>query len=123
MKPEEQIRAIARVVMYPYNICSCGLHWMQSDGVSCGNSISNFTGDLNAMNSAEKVLLGDLKASDEVDPSQPSGKYFMALGDVTERDDHPMFNATAAQRAEAFLKTLNLWVPEKSSPSGDFPVA
>jgi len=66
--------------------------------------LPDYLNDLNAMNSAEKVLT-DLD------------KYFDELGWVVYRAGSTrIFSASAAQRAEAFLKTLNLWVPEKSEP-------
>jgi len=58
----------------------------------------DFTGDLNAMHEAEKVIIerGDEAMSD----------YDQELGIVT---DSWSWNATAAQRASAFLETLGLW--------------
>lgn len=62
----------------------------------------DYLNDLNAMHEAEKILI------------RPSlyakggwGMYLRHLSIVTD-EQHPI-DATAAQRAEAFLKTLNLW--------------
>jgi hypothetical protein len=68
--------------------------------------IPDYPNDLNAMHEAEKLLLDGVKCTDDVVAGTPSGDYFMRLSDVTERDDHMMFTATAAQRAEAFYLTL-----------------
>ena len=65
--------------------------------------------DLNAMREAEKVLTHDQQV-----------KYSMMVGKLTTAYlpsgraawmDFSLINATATQRAEAFLKTLNLWTP------------
>lgn len=60
--------------------------------------LPDYLNDLNAMHEAEKVLL---------DRQDWSGcDYEQALKDMTSSW---CWHATAAQRAEAFLKTLNLW--------------
>ena len=61
-------------------------------------SVPNYLNDLNAMHEAEKML-GDGRNT--------WGKYCDLLGGSLYHCAH----ATAAQRAEAFLKTLNLWKP------------
>jgi len=60
------------------------------------SKIPNYTGDLNAMHEAEKVLIN---RNEQI--------YFENLHDVA--GNLTFYRATAAQRAEAFLKTLNLW--------------
>ncbi len=73
--------------------------------------LPDYLSDLNAMHEAEKAL------------QDPAGNTFCStwwnyrsnLIDICDRDlgdqgaEH--LNATAAQRAEAFLRTLNLWKP------------
>jgi hypothetical protein len=67
----------------------------------------DFTSDLNAIHEAEKVLT----------TTEQQNKYQAEIADITwgcEETGHRqvVFNqltATAAQRAEAFLRTLNLW--------------
>ena len=56
----------------------------------------DYLNDLNAMHEAEKIM-----SYDEFD------EYYVQLSMKMVRP----FHATAAQRAEAFLKTLNLWKP------------
>jgi len=61
--------------------------------------LPDYCNDLNAMHEAEKVL-GEPLCYDYVDrlPQHYEGRTNFALA-----------HATAAQRSEAFLKTLNLW--------------
>ena len=63
------------------------------------NKLPNYTGDLNAMHEAEKTL----SFSQET-------KYVANL--MKQHKEYPMttgFLATAAQRAEAFLRTIGKW--------------
>jgi hypothetical protein len=103
MTSEEQRMAIAKV---------CG--WSEDEpwldgrrcftykGSKCGyelDDIPDYCNDLNAMHEAEKIL----KHGDEAWNNGGYALYVQAL---------PYYNtvsATAAERAEAFLRTLNLW--------------
>jgi hypothetical protein len=63
--------------------------------------IPYYFSDLNAMHEAEKVL-----------DNNQAEKYLQTLTSIALQSDQPAFaflTATAAQRAEAFLKTINLW--------------
>ena len=60
----------------------------------------DYTEDLNAMHDAEKVL-----TSAQIAP------YIDSLEEINERWATPAF-ATAAQRAEAFLRTIGKWEGE-----------
>lgn len=67
--------------------------------------LPNFCGSLDAMHEAEKVF----EAMPYVDGWK---EYFINLIKVTGNtyiDGKLLITATAAQRAEAFLRTLNLW--------------
>jgi len=69
------------------------------------NTIPNYHGDLNAMHEAEKVL----------NPEQYS-PYLTELMRQNTADDSTelgSYHATAAQRAEAFLRTIGQWEDEK----------
>jgi hypothetical protein len=117
MSPELQRIAIAK---------ACGLTIL-SDGIMhhltpCGKKTErdpegcllkecpNYLSDLNAMHEAEgSVIFADSALSEE---------YGMRLGksyhprwflEITSSQLAAMCHATAAQRAEAFLRTLNLW--------------
>lgn len=61
--------------------------------------------NLNAMHEAEKIL--DVEPSS---PDSPRYRYSRLLYDIVPKSNQP-FRATAAQRARAFLETLNLWKP------------
>jgi len=58
----------------------------------------DYLNDLNAMHGAEKVLERNQEQS-----------YFELLHDIAGNLN--FYRATAAQRAEAFLRTLQLWKP------------
>lgn len=67
----------------------------------------DYLNDLNAIHEAEKVLT----------TTEQQNSYYANIAEITwgceeTSDRQVVFNqltATAAQRAEAFLKTLNLW--------------
>jgi hypothetical protein len=63
--------------------------------------VPNYLKDLNAMHEAEKVLTSEQVTS-----------YVDSLESMNERWSTPAF-ATAAQRAEAFLRTIGKWEEAK----------
>jgi hypothetical protein len=104
MRPEQQRIAIAE---------ACG--WLvKEDGISgispinraqgltdfesCSWILPDYLNDLNAMHEAEKVLT-----------ENQWDKYEVCIEWMTGARGFRKINATAAQRAEAFLRTLNLW--------------
>ena len=106
MKPTEQIIAIAE---------ACGLT-IVSDGIMhhlipCGKKTErdpegcllkecpDYLNDLNAMHEAEKIFDHALYC-----------RYINELCDVTIKGNNSMYMATAAQRAEAFLRTIDKWI-------------
>lgn len=96
MKPEAQRIAIAGACGWK-NIMGWMVHPDQVQDFHSGKAISympDYLSNLNAMHEAEKTL-------PELD------KYFNELSWVVYRDRSTrMFCATAAQRAEAFLRTI-----------------
>jgi hypothetical protein len=97
MNPEKQRIAIAE---------ACGKNVeMYENGIErflqfCYNSkIPDYLNDLNAMHDAEKML--------EVEDNHAYGCYCIEL---YEKYGNTV-SLAAAQRAEAFLRTLNLWKP------------
>jgi hypothetical protein len=62
--------------------------------------LPDYLNDLNAMHEAEKMIKGT-----------PYWKTYETLLAQIVSGDNGMFHITASQRAEAFLKTLNLWTP------------
>lgn len=116
MKPEAQRIAIAE---------ACGWRKLrESDRIHAGHNrgyyyaiqpdggaaydIPDYLNDLNAMHEAEKALFEKVVDSE--------CRYGDALIEAVRRGNSASFimamdcvSATAAQRAEAFLRTLNLW--------------
>ena len=93
MKPEQQRIAIAE---------ACGtMRWSYALPKKCvGASVPNYLNDLNAMHDAEKML-----TSSQIAP------YVDSLEEMNERWSTPAF-ASAAQRAEAFLRAIEKWEGE-----------
>jgi hypothetical protein len=60
--------------------------------------IPDYCNDLNAMHEAEKIFDTALYC-----------RYINELCDITIKGNNSMYMATAVQRAEAFLKTINKW--------------
>jgi len=115
MKPEAQRIAIAEACGWRKD--KRGLGWLTPSGEY--SELPGYLNDLNAIHEAEKVLLPD--------DAMYSQRNFYAslLGSITLNDNgrgwqpltnedcFPILSATAAQRAEAFLRTLNLWTDEQ----------
>lgn len=106
MNPEQINVAIAKACGLPVqNNPHYGLDGKLHDSWSLGihgdtaTPIPNYHGDLNAMHEAEKVLFKDeiLWAKYR----QEQYRFYLA---------NDTFSLSAAQRAEAFLRTLNLWI-------------
>jgi hypothetical protein len=94
MKPHRQRIAIAK---------ACGFKWSEySDelGQLVAEFTPNYLNDLNAMAEAEKVLQDDREAAFR-------GWLWLAHGQPELRC--AIVHATAAQRAEAFLRTIGKW--------------
>lgn len=112
MKPEQQIIAIAKACGWRKMAAPKELGFGEGAPNKCWyftHQLPDYLNDLNAMHEAEKML------------QTPTGNYLCKtwwnyrsnLIDICERDSEEQgckhLSATAAQRAEAFLKTLNLW--------------
>jgi hypothetical protein len=106
-----QTTKYAWVVICPSNIERA---WSSHDGVMNDKPASyylpDYLGDLNAMHEAEMILPRPLY---HVDYWQKGyGRFQTLLAEFTITP----YSATAAQRAEAFLRTLNLWQPTPTQP-------
>jgi hypothetical protein len=100
MKPEEQRIAIAKACGWTkFTPDTIQYTARRSDGK--WGLIPDYLSDLNAMHEAEKVLT-DLNLYRKF-------LYLVVLEDPSNASNEPAW-ATAAQRAEAFLRTLNLWI-------------
>ena len=119
MTPEEQRIAIAEACGWkwitPSLLCGYDPRRKQylstdipTDGSLPFDSLPNYLNDLNAMSEAENIFNAD--ASQRYD-------YAQLLEGICAQDrseseyGRPIWKATAGQRAEALLKTLNLWKP------------
>ena len=106
MSPEAQRIAIAEACGWWGNVN--GLHMRPPLNNSEYCEVPDYPNDLNACHEFEKSL-----------PSSLTQKYWWSLCDVTGLDQYeacrdPLLtvSATAAQRCEAFLKTINKWKDE-----------
>lgn len=93
---------------------ACGtLSWSECNppGVCLGNGVPDYFNDLNAMHEAEKVLDPNQQITFACHLTQPVRDqiYEVMPNDLHYAVCFPALHATAAQRAEAFGKTLNLW--------------
>jgi hypothetical protein len=76
-------------------------------GISCGMRFPDYLNNLNACHEFEKKLIG-------LGPSALD-TYELFLLAICTRAGHRIFRATAAQRCEAFLKTINKWEVQHES--------
>ncbi len=112
MNQEKQRIAIAEAcgLPKPYSMCFGKVpntlchSVMVTNGVKHGMPIPDYLHDLNAMHEAEKVLRDDREAAFR-------GWLWLAHGQPEMRC--AIVHATAAQRAEAFLKTIGKWEDDK----------
>jgi hypothetical protein len=100
MNPEEQKIAIAEACGITVIPCSCTNDPWRDDAT--GKHILDYLNDLNAMHEAEKVL-------DSNQACQFANNLFRVMIGEHGVSEFMKIHATAAQRSEAFLKTLNLW--------------
>jgi hypothetical protein len=100
MNKQEQNIAIAKACGYTQGVGLHGLEWWTNDeGVH--DEPPDYVNSLNAMHEAEKVM-----------SEMQSGQYerlLMGSRRFVGAAEFWTYHATAAQRAEAFLRTLNLW--------------
>jgi hypothetical protein len=80
---------------------ACGIdiekYLMEEGGINT-SALPDYCNDLNAMHEAEKTLKLGLRST-----------YDAELGLLADRDYCFIWETTARQRAEAFLKTINMW--------------
>jgi len=107
MKPEQQRIAIAEACGWQFIPEYCHgkdqppeFTTVTPDGRHLCGYYPDYLNDLNAMHDAEKIL----SPTSEIE-------WHNQLQNVCGCSWRVMIRATAAQRAEAFLKTLNLWTP------------
>ena len=106
MKPELQRIAIAEACGWR---CTAAFKeafacWVRPDGMDHQTEwLPDYLNDLNAMHEAEKTL----SRGEGYHQEGGFGLYGTALEEVCD-EQHPI-DATAAQRAEAFLRTVGKW--------------
>lgn len=112
MTPEKQRLAIASVCGWhekpePHGSFNASAWWQNEHRYpSYEMPVPNYPEDLNAMHEAEKVL----STNPEYTQQHAFNNYAYLLIEVCKHQCSAV-HATAAQRAEAFLKTLHLWEP------------
>lgn len=112
MKPEEQRIAIAEACGWKYSNPDPndlvdgfeGFVYYEVNGIGYESTLLN---DLNAMHEAEKVLTTE---QDGAYRAQLANLFSRACGYEWDDGYAGAITATAAQRAEAFLRTLGKWV-------------
>jgi hypothetical protein len=92
----ERIEKIAEVCGYKRQTAEANWYDAPDGSQVHWDDIPDYLNDLNAMHEAEKSF------------PHPSDFYQFILSEVCGGGNR-IYRATAAQRAEAFLKTLNLW--------------
>ena len=110
MTPEQQRIAIAKACGWTdcEHIESLGLckgrHKDVRDQYDSGHSeLPDYLNDLNAMHEAEKIF-----------NHAKYCRYISGLVSLTVADNNSIFMATAAQRAEAFLRTIEKWTTNQN---------
>ena len=106
MTPEAQRIAIAAVCGWKRATQTIWVCSGENPAIGDDN-LPDYLTDLNAMHAAEKTIKAPHLYNKQLE--------MVVLGYVLDHKDavaeFMLRNATAAQRAEAFLRTLNLWTP------------
>jgi len=97
MKPEQQRIAIAEACGWVKEVGVTGIQRWRNNSGELYEYIPDYLNDLNAMAAAESIII------------KAGAQTIRLYEDALQRFVANIVFATAAQRAEAFLKTLNLW--------------
>ena len=108
MTPEEQRIAIAEAcgwgLNYDWERPGIGEWWEKTgEQPRRSNDLPDYLNDLNAMHEAEKMLDVNIESG-----GSPRYEYSRQVYRIVESRRQP-FRSTAAQRAEAFLRTIGKW--------------
>lgn len=104
MKPELQQIAIAEACGWKWErLCTGELHGKPVGEQGPFREVPDYLNDLNAMHEAEKVL------TEEQRIAYSDCTYDIALKAQKETGKWRWISLTAAQRAEAFLRTIGKW--------------
>ena len=83
--------------------------WKKGDDTLTLLELPDYLNDLNAMNEAEKTLTNQQRGIFEVWLTDILKVISVPHASLSEGALFKLVHATAAYRAEAFLKTMNLW--------------
>lgn len=97
--PVPPVKRTSAFIVYPENLT----RWKKGRKYAYADEVPNYVEDLNAMHEAELELNTPKNMQ-----RHAWNNYRARLDEVTAGSG---FHATASQRAEAYLKTLNLWTP------------
>lgn len=102
MNRDQQIKYIGEFCGWKPCHKGCeGKTWRFPDDSGCADSLPNYLDSLDAMHSAEMVLLGDIGLRNS---------YVKTLRELDiPSTDFFLVTASASDRAEAFLKTIGMW--------------
>ena len=107
MNKELQRIKIAEACGWKRHACGLGYYQGVHPVFMGGRAIPDYLNDLNAMHDAEKVL------TEEQRIAYTNHTYDIACKVQRETEKWRWISLTAAQRAEAFLRTLGLWEEEE----------
>jgi len=103
MNPEQQRTAIAEACGF-YDIAN-GYGWVEFKGGQLLKKLPDYLNDLNAMHEAEKMLTDWQSSQYEM--------YLMRSRIFVGAAEFWTYHATAAHRAEAFLRAIGKWEDHK----------
>ena len=106
MTPEAQRIAIAEACGWKAHVDGLGYYQGVHPALMGGRAIPDYLNDLNAMHKAEQVMT---PAQCVIYAERLSSFKCMHVEQPIEGPQSFMWGATAAQRAEAFLRTLGKW--------------
>lgn len=124
MTPKAQQTAIAKACGWTETVCeverdNAGYQWTETvsvwrDSSGAERNLPNYPSDLNACHEIEKVLT-DVQRRHFAGWLEAIASSAVSVGTLDQNGETDYFqlfkcaHATAAQRCEAFLRTLNLW--------------
>lgn len=114
MTPEKQRVAIAEACGHVEPACWGNLGWLSKAGNGKAEFVPNYPADLNAMHEAEKVLTATqaIRYADELIEMLAGFRPRESTVRMSVAGIFKVSHATAAQRAEAFLRTIGKWKEE-----------
>ena len=109
MNPEAQRIAIAEACGWKTTSDSPNWAYYRPDGRGWNGELPDYLADLNAMHEAEKILTSAHQPSKGESQWSDYLGWLGFCGENKTREVYECVTASAAQRAEAFLRTLGKW--------------